>query len=164
MLARGIPGALGALGAAKQSNDYKGLADDYMAVGAPARARFEASYAPGFSMENDPGYQDALKQAAKASLYGLSVNGNPAGSPNAWGQSLTDLYQKTAYQALQNYRNQNAAAGGMAALTQAAPGASNSAISAQGNVFNGLGAAANDIFNPPKTLTQLLREIQAAGR
>jgi hypothetical protein len=115
-------------------------------------------------MENDPGYQDALKQAAKASLYGLSVNGNPAGSPNAWGQSLTDLYQKTAYQALQNYRNQNAAAGGMAALTQAAPGASNSAISAQGNVFNGLGAAANDIFNPPKTLTQLLREIQAAGR
>jgi hypothetical protein len=162
-LARGLPGALGAVGAAYQANQYGNLANDYMAVGAPSRARFEASYAPGFSMENDPGYKDALDQAAKATLHGLSIGGNPAGSPNAWAQSLTDLYQKTAYQALQQYRNQNASAGGLAALTQAAPAAAGNAVSSTGNIFNGVGAAANDIFNPPKSLTQLFREIRAAG-
>lgn len=162
-IARGLPGALGALGAANQANAYKDLSRDYMAVGAPSRARFEASFDPGFSMENDPGYQEALKQAAKATLHGLSIGGNPAGSPNAWAQSLTDLYQKTAYPALQNYRNQNASAGGMGALTAAAPAAASGSIAAQGNVFNGIGAAANDIFNPPKSLSQLLREIRSAG-
>jgi hypothetical protein len=162
-LALGIPGALGAVASSQQADAYKDLARDYMAVGAPARARFEASYAPGFSMEDDPGYKEALEQAAKATLHGLSVGGNPAGSPNAWAQSLTDLYKNQSYRALQDYRNQNASAGGMGALTAAAPSASGSAISAQGNVFNSIGAAANDIFNPPKTLTQILREIRAAG-
>jgi hypothetical protein len=162
-IASGLPGVLGAVASSQQAGDYKDLARDYMAVGAPARARFEASYAPGFSMEDDPGYKEALEQAAKATLHGLSVGGNPAGSPNAWAQSLTDLYKNHSYRALQDYRNQNASAGGMGALTQAAPGAAGSAIASQGNVFNALGAAANDIFNPPKSLTQILREIRAAG-
>jgi hypothetical protein len=162
-IASGLPGVLGAIASDKQADAYSDLARDYMAVGAPARARFEASYAPGFSMEDDPGYKEALEQAAKATMHGLSVGGNPAGSPNAWAQSLRDLYQQQTYKALQDYRNQNASAGGMGALTQAAPGAANSAIASQGNVFNALGAAANDIFNPPKTLTQILREIRAAG-
>lgn len=162
-LIRGVPGAIGAVGANQQSNAYADLANKYLDIGAPSRARYEGSYAPGFSMEKDPGYTDALNQSAKATLHGLSVTGNPADSPNAWNQSLTDLYQKTAYPALQTYRNQNAASGGMATLTQAAPGASSNAITAQGNVLNSVGAAANDIFNPPKSLAQILREIKTAG-
>ena len=162
-IARGIPGILGAVASNNQADAYRDLSRDYMAVGAPARARFEASYAPGFSMEDDPGFKDAINQAAKATLHGLSVGGNPAGSPNAWAQSLSDLYQKSTYQALQNYRNQNASAGGMGALTSAAPSAAGNAVSQQGNVFNSIGAAANDIFSPRKSLSQLFQEIKAAG-
>ena len=158
--ARGLPGLLGAIAANEQASAYSDAADQYMSYGAPSRQRFEASFGPGFSMENDPGYKDAMDQAAKAAMRALSVNGNPAGSPNAWGAALQDLYQKNAYNALQEYRRMNAGAGGMAALTSAAPSMTGNAIQAQGGVYGGLGAAAADIFNPPKSLAQVLKELK----
>lgn len=165
--ARGAGGllaaGLGAFGANQQRGQLAALADKYYQVGAPSRARYEASFGNGFTMANDPGYTDALNQASKASLHGLSVQGNPAGSPNAWGASLSDLYQKTAYPALQNYRSQNAASGGMASLTAASPGAATGAIGAGGNVYNAVGAGISDIFNPPKSLAQQYAEMRAAG-
>lgn len=160
-LARGIPGVLGAIAADKQADAYRSQADQYMAHGAPARARFEASYAPGFSMADDPGFLDAMNQAAKATLHGLSIHGNPAGSPNAWAKSLTDLFQQQAYRGLQDYRNMNAGAGGLAALTAAAPGAASNAIRSEGNVYSALGGAAADIFNPPKSLEQILKQMKS---
>ena len=48
-----------------QSDDFNRLAQTYMNFGAPSRQRFEASFAPDFSMENDPGYLDAMKQACR---------------------------------------------------------------------------------------------------
>jgi hypothetical protein len=159
-LARGIPGALGALASNKQADAYQAQSDKLLSYGEPSRQRFEASFAPGFSMSNDPGFNDALNQASKATLHALSTGGNPAGSPNAWAAALNDLYQKQAYNALQEYRRMNAGAGGMAALTTAAPSAANNAITARGNVFGALGGAASDIFNPPRSLKQLLDEIQ----
>ena len=147
-------------------------------VGAPSRARYEGSYAPGFSMESDPGYKDALDQTAKATLHGLSVNGNPAGSPNAWATTLKDLYEKTAYPALQTYRSNNAATGGFGSyagegatvpgLGTSLPGST--AVGATGgsqagfdtraastgadaNVWNALGTAAGDVFAPKRQLS-----------
>lgn len=157
ILSRGVPGALGAVAANKQAGSLSALSDKYMAMGAPSRARYEASFAPGFTMANDPGYQDALDQTTKATLHGMSVNGNPAGSPNAWAQTLSDVNSKFAYPALQSYRSGNAGAGGLAAFNAAAPGAATSAIDARGNVLNSAGAAVNDIFNPRQSLADLLR-------
>lgn len=159
-LVKGAPAALGAIGANQQRQSLEALAQQYMGLGAPSRARYEASFAPGFTMQNDPGYMDALNQTSKASMHALSVNGNPAGSPNAWGRSMQDLYEKTAYPAIQNFRNTNANAGGIATLQTAAPGAATGAINAQGNVFNAIGAGANDIFNPQPSLAQTLAEYQ----
>ena len=154
---------LGAYGANKQANSLEALNQRYMNMGAPSRARYEASYQPGFTMANDPGYTDALNAASKATLHGLSVQGNPAGSPNAWNQTLSDVNAKFAYPALQNYRNQNAATGGIASFSAAAPAAATGAIGAQGNVYNAIGGGLNDIFNPPKSLAQQLAEMRAAG-
>lgn len=160
---RGLPAAFGAIGSKQQADAYKDLADKYMAIGAPSRARYEGSFAPGFTMENDPGYKDALDQSAKATLHGLSVTGNPAGSPNAWSSSLSDLYQKTAYPALKDYRTTNAGAGGMTTLTAAAPAAANSGINADANIYNAVGAGAADIFNPKPSLTELFRQLRTSG-
>lgn len=159
-LGRGAPAALGVIGANNQATSLKDLADKYMALGAPSRDRYEASFAPGFTMANDPGYTDALDMASKANLHGLSTQGNPALSPNAQSQNMSDLYMKTAYPALQNYRATNSNAGGISTLTGAAPGAASGAITAQGNVFNAAGAGLNDIFNPTPSLAQTLAQYQ----
>lgn len=159
VLGSAAPALLGAYASNQQTGALKDLAGQYLEYGAPSRARYESSYAPGFTMANDPGYTDALNAASKATLHGLSTQGNPAGSPNAWAQSLQDLYSKTAYPALQTFRNQNANTGGIGTLTAAAPGAATGAIASQGNVYNAIGAGINDVFNPRSSLTDLLRAL-----
>lgn len=157
---KALPGILGAVGASQQANSLSALADKYMSLGAPSRARYEASFAPGFTMANEPGYKDALDLTTKATLHGLSVNGNPAQSPNAWDQTLTDINSKFAFPALQNFRNMNSNAGGISSLQTAAPAAATGAINAQGNVFNAIGAAGNDIFNAQPTLAETLAQYK----
>lgn len=163
LIGKAAPAALGAVGAKQQADSLSALAEKYMALGAPSRDRYEASYEPGFTMMNDPGYKDALDQSSKATLHGLSVQGNPAGSPNAWAQSLNDLYAKTAYPALQNFRNTNANAGGIASLQTAAPAAATGAIGAQANIFNAIGGGLNDIFSPKQTLAEQLADLRRQG-
>lgn len=154
---------LGAAAANQQSGALQALNDKYMAMGAPSRDRYEASYAPGFTMASDPGYTDALNQTAKASAHAMSVNGNPAGSPNAWTQTLSDVNSKFAYPAMQQYRNQNAATGGIASFSAAAPSMATGAIGAQGDMYNAIGAGINDIFNPRKSLAQQMLELKQSG-
>jgi hypothetical protein len=156
-----LPGLVGAYGANQQSKSLEALSREYMALGAPSRARFEASFQPGFSMANEPGYKDALDQTTKSFLHKASVGGNPAESPNAWEQTLKDVSANFAFPALQDYRRVNAGAGGLAALTSAAPAAATGAIQADANVLNAFGGAAADVFNPPKRLR--LSDLMAAG-
>ena len=158
-----LPGLLGAFASSKQADTLKGLADEYKAFGAPSRARYESSFAPGFSMASDPGFTDALDQSAKATLHGLSVNGNPAGSPNAWATTLDDLYKKNAYPALQQYRGQNAATSGIANFNAAAPGAQTGQLQANANIFNGIGSAIGNVTNPAPTLADIMRQFQGGN-
>ena len=158
-------GLLGYLQSNRQSDQLKSLSDQYSGYGAPSRARYEASYAPGFSMASDPGYTDALNQASKATLHSLSVNGNPAGSPNAWAQSLADNTAKFAYPALQTYRTQNANSGGISSFNSASPELATGAITAQSQGVNSLGKAAANIFNPaqPTSLADILKMYGSGG-
>lgn len=160
---KALPGVLGAIGSSSQASSLKDLADKYAGYGAPSRDRFEASFQPGFSMASDPGYQDALDQSSKATLHSLSVNGNPAGSPNAWAQSLQDNYQKTAYPALQQYRSTNAAAGGLGTAAAAAPGLATSAIGANGQTMANLGGAFRDVTSDTSTLADLMKKLKGAS-
>jgi hypothetical protein len=157
---RAAPAALGVVGASQQQKALEEMAQKYLEFGAPSRARYEASFAPGFTMANDPGYKDALDATTKATLHRLSVNGNPAGSPNAWDQTLTDVNTKLALPALQNFRSTNANAGGIATLQTAAPGADASAINAGRGIFDAIGGGINDIFNPKPSLAQTLADYK----
>lgn len=170
-ISEGVARAIGALGAAglgayasgRQADSLAALAEKYAGYGAPSRARYEGSFAPGFTMESDPGYKDALDQVTKSFLHKASIQGNPADSPNAWLQTLKDVNSQFAFPALQNYRQLNANAGGIASGAAAAPGLDTSAIGARSNVFNAIGAGVSDIFNPPKSLAQQLLELKQAG-
>lgn len=154
-------GIAGYLGSKSQASDYMKLADRYDAYGAPSRSRYESSFQPGFTMANDPGYTDALNQSSKATLHGLSAQGqgNPADNPNAWAQSLKDNYQQTAYPALQNYRTLNANAGGIASAAPAAIGFQKDAIQSNLAGTQAIGSAANNIFNPPQTTAQQFAQL-----
>ena len=156
------------------------------AVGAPSRTRFEGSFAPGFTMASDPGYTDALDQSAKATLHGLSTGGNPAGSPNAWAASLADLYGKTAYPALQQYRATNAATGGFGSFAGAGAGSpgqtnvssgsvgfgspnagadtSGLASGADRSMFTTLASGLGTLTSPAQpTLADLLKQFKSLG-
>ncbi|MDP2622003.1 MAG: hypothetical protein Q8P46_17825 [Hyphomicrobiales bacterium] len=164
LLGRAAPAALGAFASNQQANSLSDLAERYMGFGEPSRARFEGSFAPGFSMANEPGYADALNQTAKATLHGMSANfGNPSDSPNAWAQTLEDLNAKFAYPALQNYRQVNANTGGLASFAPAAVNASGSAVNAERGIYDSVGGGIADVFHPPKSLADIMREIRRAG-
>ena len=135
-----------------------------MDMGAPSRARYEGSYAPGFSMESDPGYTDALDQTTKSFLHKASANfGNPADSPNAWNQTLKDVNANFAYPAMLDYRKLNANTGGLSRFAEAAPGVATGAINAQRGVYDAIGSGAANIFNPPRSLEDILRDFRRAG-
>lgn len=155
--------AIGAIASNRQANSFEDLANKYMDFGAPSRARYEASYAPGFSMDMDPGYKDALDSTTKSFLHKASVTGNPVDSPNAWQQTLTDVNSKFAYPALQDYRKTNASSGGLATFAAAAPGMETSAINSTRGIYDSIGAGAADIFNPPKSMVDLMRELRRGG-
>ena len=160
---RALPGLLGAAGASKQASSLGGLATQFQAAGAPSRARYEASFAPGFTMANDPGYQDALDASSKATLHSLSVSGNPAGSPNAWAASLADNNAKFAYPALQTYRSQALTASGIPNYNAAAPGAMTGQVGSNAGIYNGIGAAIGNVTNPQQSLADILKQYQESN-
>ena len=160
----GISSVLSYNAAKDQTQAYKDLADEYLTVGAPSRTRYENSYAPGFSMSSDPGYSDSLTQASKANLASLSTGGNPALSPNAQAANMLDLQQKTAYPALQNYRNTNSAAGGLSTFAPASQTVASTGVGTQPNASQAIGtgiAAAGDIFNTKPTAAQQYAAIMS---
>lgn len=160
---KALPGVLGAFGASQQSGKLGSLATQFGEYGAPSRARYEASFAPGFTMASDPGYQDALDASSKATLHSLSVNGNPAGSPNAWAASLADNNAKFAYPALQNYRSQALNASGIPNYNAAAPGLATGQLQSNANVYNGIGAAIGNVTNPQQSLADILKQYQESN-
>jgi hypothetical protein len=160
LLGTGAATGLGIYGANQQAKSLEQLTAQYMAMGAPSRARYETSFLPGFSMANEPGYQDALDQTTKSFLHKASIAGNPADSPNAWTQTLRDVNAGFAYPALQDYRRMNANAGGLSRFADAAPGVATGAIGAQKGVYDAVGYGLGNVFNPPTTLEQLLKQMR----
>ena len=157
---------LGIAGSLDLQGDLQDIASRYEGFGYTSRQRYEASYQPGFSMLNEPGYKDALDQTTKAMLRGLSVSGNPANNPRAWDETLSNVNAKFAYPALQNYRNQNAATGGYGAYNTATPGLQSGAAMAGNNLYNAIGSGISNLTNPmPSNMDQyrMLSRLLATG-
>jgi hypothetical protein len=147
---RAAPGLFGALAANQRTDQLSELANQFAAYGAPSRNRYEASMTPGFDPTTIPGYSGALDTAANALQRKLSTQGNPFGNPGGQIEANKQIIAGTALPAIQNYQNQNAAAGGLSALASAYPGAATQAIGSNQGVLGGIGGAVADVFNPPK--------------
>jgi hypothetical protein len=159
-----LSAGLGAYGSSKQADTLNNLAQQYMAFGAPSRNRYEGSFAPGFSMANEPGYAGAMKSASDAVLASLSAKGgNPYGDPHALIEANKAILDGTALPALYNYRNQNASTGGYGAFNTAAPGAALGAANAEGNIYNAIGYGLNNVLNPQPTIADLIKAMKPAG-
>ena len=149
---------LGYLGADRASERQDALAREYMALGAPSRARYEESFAPGFNPEDMPGYQQTLDTSYDTMLRRLSAQGgNPFGNPAGTAEAMKYVTGNVALPALQEYRRQNAGAGGLATLTAAAPAAAAGAITSEGGKYDAIGGALADLTNPRRSLSDYLR-------
>jgi hypothetical protein len=161
ILARGVPGLLGAFGAASQAEDYEDLANQYMNMGAPYRSRLEQLYGNPQSFLNSPEVRVPIQQGTDMLARSLSVKGNPAGSGNAL-QELQNYASNQLFGRLGEEKNRLANYGGLSRFAEAAPGAATGAIGAQKGVYDALGAGAADIFNPPRRYT--LQDLMSLGR
>jgi hypothetical protein len=152
------PGVLGYLGSSQATDAYKDLANQYMGFGAPSRARYEASYAPGFDItQADPAVGKAIDASSNALLRGLSTQGNPYGNPGGLMEANKYVTSNVALPALNQYRNQNSASGGLAGFSTAAPAAASGAIQSQGNEWNALGYGLGRAMNPSPSINDFTR-------
>ncbi len=155
---------LGLLGSDAQRSAYNSAADKYLALGEPSRARLEASYQPGFSMANEPGYKDALDQGTQSFLRAASAgnapgvsSGNPFGNPGAWAETQKYVDNNFTLPQLNNYRNQNAAQGGLGlgiAGTNSTAGAQQT-----GNGYTTASYGLDQLTNPQSGIDAWLKKL-----
>jgi hypothetical protein len=152
-------GLLGGIGASQQTDAFSDLANKYLSLGAPARARLEASYANPQGFLQGPDVQAITQQGSDAAARSLSTQyGNPALAPNAWAD-LNRINTGNQFNQLSNYRNQLAAQGGLGV----APGANFDAGAAQssGTGYDIAGALIGDLTSPKKSMAEQMRELAA---
>lgn len=150
-----ITGAGGALAADSMGDAYRDVANQYLALGAPSRARFEGSFAPGFM---PPELNMALDTAANTSARALSTRfGNPADSPTAQAEMNKYLMGNFILPQLNTYRSQNLTGGQLG--TNIAGTGSMAGAASQGGGWEAIGAGANQIFNPQPSLGSLFNQF-----
>lgn len=153
---------LGVLGANNQQNALSGVADKYLALGAPYRDKLLQSYQPGFDLASqDPAYQGALDQTSNSVLRKLSTSGNPYDSPGALMEANKYVAQNTALPQLNTYRSQLGGFGQLGVNT--AGTASTAGAQASGGVYDALGAGLAGLTQPTNDLTSLLKQLKQYG-
>jgi hypothetical protein len=132
----------------QRADAQKAMYDTYLGLGAPSRARYEASFAPGFNPTDIPGYQATLDTANDSMLRKLSASGgNPWGNPGGLAEVQKYITGNIGLPAIQNYRAQNANTGGYSSFNTAAPSVGTGAIDSGSAAYSDLGRGASDIFN-----------------
>jgi hypothetical protein len=152
---------LGIAGSLDQQRAQDALSQQLLGYGAPSRGRYEASMTPGFDPNSIPGYSAAVDNSMQAMLRKLSAQGgNPFGNPGGLIEANKAVLAGTALPAIQNYQNQNAASGGLSALTGAAPGSLQGGVNSGANLYNAIGSGVANITNPQPSITDILRLLQ----
>lgn len=155
LLGKVAPAALGAYGASQQADAYRDMQTQYFGLGAPYRDLLQKSYQPGFSLQNEPGFKDAMdtsfntfmRAASAGNARGVS-SGNPFDNPGAIMESQKYLMGNLGLPYLQNYRS-GLSQSGQLGLGPAAQFGGN-AIQSQGGVYDAVGYGLGEIFNPKK--------------
>jgi hypothetical protein len=155
LLGKVLPSALGYYGADKQADSYRDMMNQYYGMGAPYRNLLQQSYQPGFDLNNEPGFKNAmdtglntwLRAASAGRASGVS-RGNPLDVNNA-GASIEGQKYITGSLALPyltNYRSGLMGAGQLGLGPSAQFG--NNSIQAQGGKYDAIGYGLGEIFNP----------------
>lgn len=148
---------LGVESANDQTDAFTSLANKYLDLGAPARARLEQSYADPMSFLNGPDVQAITQQGSNAAARALSAQyGNPALQPSAWNE-LNKINTNNQWNQLYNYRNQLAAQGGLG--VGPASSFDMNAAGTTGNAMNVVGAGIGALTNPQKSILDQMREL-----
>ena len=154
---------LGLVGSSQQADAYKDVSDKYFGMGAPYRSRLEASYAPDFTMANQPDFMNALDIGAQAAARATSAKvGNPVDNPGAYAEMQKYISGSLALPQLNTYRSQLGTFGQLG--TNMAGTADMTAAGQGGNMYNALGVGIDQIFNPKtKTTLEQLAELMKSG-
>lgn len=159
--ALGLLGAtgLGVLGANAQQNAYKDVYDQQMALGAPSRARYEASFQPGFDLYTaDPGAKSAADATADSTARSLSTSfGNPFDQPSATGGIFRSVLGQNNAQ-LNTYRSQNLTGGQLG--TNTAGTASLQGAGQSGTLYDAIGGGLGALTQPQNSLEDLIKKYR----
>jgi hypothetical protein len=156
--------ALGMLGANKQAETAERMQNQYLGMGEEYRKLLAKSYQPGFSMSQEPGYQDALDQSTNAytrmasagRLPGVSA-GNPIGNPGAWAETLKNVNSQLALPALNNYRA-GLSNSGQLGVSQSVPFGQQQG-QASGGMYNALGYGLGQLTAPQDPYQNALADL-----
>jgi len=130
----------------------------YLAMGQPYRDQLAASYAPGFSMANQPDFQNSLDIGAQAAARATSAKvGNPTGNPGAYADMQKYISGSLALPQLNTYRSQ---LGSFGQLGTAVAGANDTAGAGNtGYATNALGYGLGQLTQPQNQYQGLLESM-----
>jgi hypothetical protein len=164
ILAGGLQGLLGYIGAGQQADAYQDVYNQQSAIGAPFRNLLQASYQPGFTMANEPGYKDALDLSTDSFLRAASAGrapgvggGNPMDNPGAWAETMKYVNSSLALPQLNTYRGQLGQFGGMGLNTAGA--ASLGGAQTAGGGLDAIGYGLGTIFNPQPNYADIFKQM-----
>jgi hypothetical protein len=153
LLGKVAPSVLGYMGASKQADAYKDLMNQYFSLGAPYRDLLQKSYQPGFSLQNEPGFKDAMDTAHSTYMRAASAGnaqgvagGNPFDNPGAFMESQKYLMGSLGLPYLQNYRSGLSGAGQLGLGPAAQFGGAG--VNAEGGKYDAIGYGLGEVFNP----------------
>lgn len=149
---------LGVLGSNAQADAYGDVASQYLGLGAPFREKLLQSYAPGFSMADQPDFQNAMDASAQAAARATSARvGNPVDNPGAYAEMQKYITGSLALPQLNTYRSQLGSFGQLG--TNTAGTASMGEASQAGGMYNALGYGLGQMTRPQNQNTGLLNQM-----
>ena len=151
------PGVLGYLGAGKQSDAYRDVANQYLNIGAPYRSSLEASYQPGFDLFAQPGYGESLDRLADISARSYSKFGNPAGSPTSQAGIFRDVLNEGYNPMLTSYRGQLGQFGGLGLNTAGAGSMGGAGVA--GGQYDAIGYGLGSLMNPQPKWEDIFKQM-----
>lgn len=158
LLGAGGSSLLGVLGSNAQADAYGDVASQYLGLGAPFREKLLQSYAPGFSMADQPDFQNAMDVGAQAAARATSARvGNPVDNPGAYAEMQKYITGSLALPQLNTYRSQLGSFGQLG--TNTAGTASMGEASQAGGVYDAIGAGLAGLTQPKSPYEDLLKGI-----
>jgi hypothetical protein len=149
---------LGVLGSNAQADAYGDVAQQYLNMGAPYRNLLQQSYAPGFSMADQPDFQNAMDVGAQAAARATSArSGNPVDNPGAYAEMQKYITGSLAMPQLNTYRSQLGSFGQLG--TNTAGTASMGEASQTGGMYNALGYGLGQLTRPQDQTSGLLNQL-----